>query len=80
MKRILVTGGAGFVGSNLSRELALRGHQVFVYDNLSRLGAKHNVEILLKLPNVTVVPGELDDIANFFKIMRLILFIILPRK
>lgn len=32
--RVLVTGGAGFIGSNLSRELVYRGHEVCVVDNL----------------------------------------------
>jgi len=33
--RVLVTGGAGYIGSHAARALALRGHQVLVYDNLS---------------------------------------------
>jgi UDP-glucose 4-epimerase len=33
--RILVTGGAGFIGSNLADELAARGHQVSILDNFS---------------------------------------------
>lgn len=33
--RILVTGGAGYVGSHAIRSLARLGHQVTVYDNLS---------------------------------------------
>lgn len=35
MKRILITGGAGFIGSNLSLQLLQRGHSVIVLDNLS---------------------------------------------
>ncbi len=35
MKRILITGGAGFIGSNLSLQLLQRGHMVTVLDNLS---------------------------------------------
>lgn len=35
MKKILITGGAGFIGSNLALKLIKRGHQVTVLDNLS---------------------------------------------
>ncbi|MBT9585571.1 SDR family oxidoreductase [bacterium] len=42
MARILVTGGAGFVGSNLVLRLLATGHQVTVLDDLST-GFKHNV-------------------------------------
>ena len=35
MKKILVTGGAGFIGTNLCKELISLGHQVFSIDNYS---------------------------------------------
>ena len=35
MTKILVTGGAGFIGSHVSRDLANRGHNVVVLDDLS---------------------------------------------
>ena len=44
MSRVLITGGCGFVGSNVSVRLSLRGDDVTCFDNLSRRGA----EILLE--------------------------------
>ena len=35
MKKIIVTGGAGFIGANLCKELISLGHQVFSIDNYS---------------------------------------------
>ncbi len=44
--KALITGGAGFIGSNLAQRLIEQGHQVTVYDNLSRRGAARNVDWL----------------------------------
>ncbi len=43
MNRILITGGAGFIGSNLARYLIAAGHQVTIFDNLCRRGAEDNL-------------------------------------
>ena len=42
-KPILVTGGAGFIGSNLADRLAGEGHCVIVYDALARPGVDSNL-------------------------------------
>jgi CDP-paratose 2-epimerase len=42
----IITGGAGFIGSNLADRLVGQGHQVVVYDNLSREGAAKNLSWL----------------------------------
>jgi CDP-paratose 2-epimerase len=42
-RNYLVTGGAGFIGSNYGHRLVRRGEKVIIYDNLSRSGARRNV-------------------------------------
>ena len=46
MSKILITGGAGFIGSNLAHRLVAAGHDVTIYDNLSRHGAEANLNWL----------------------------------
>jgi CDP-paratose 2-epimerase len=41
--RILITGGAGFVGTNLAVHLLLNGARVRILDNLARAGSEHNI-------------------------------------
>jgi CDP-paratose 2-epimerase len=45
-RKYLITGGAGFIGSNYVHRLLSRGEQVVVYDNLSRVGAPKNLRWL----------------------------------
>ncbi len=42
-KPILITGGAGFIGTNLATRLLSEGRQVRIFDNLSRPGVDHNL-------------------------------------
>ena len=47
MAKILVTGGAGFIGSNFSNMMAEKGHEVVAIDNLS-LGVVENLSDKVK--------------------------------
>ena len=44
--RALVTGGVGFIGTNLSDRLLSDGHEIILFDNLSRAGVRHNLDWL----------------------------------
>ena len=58
-KRYLVTGGAGFIGSNIAEALVKRGHRVRVFDNLLT-GSRGN---LAAIGEVDFVEGDLRDPA-----------------
>jgi len=71
MKRILVTGGAGFLGSHLCDRLLAEGHDVLCLDNLFT-GSKNNIRHLIGHPNFEFVRHdiiqpiflEVDEIYN----------------
>ncbi|MCP5099655.1 MAG: NAD-dependent epimerase/dehydratase family protein [Chloroflexi bacterium] len=46
MKSIFITGGAGFIGCNSAEAFLQKGHQVTIYDNLSRVGGPSNLHWL----------------------------------
>jgi len=61
MKRILVTGGAGFLGSNLCQRLVKdKNNYVIALDNLFT-GRLHNIEHLLELPNFEFLKWDVVD-------------------
>ena len=62
--RVLVTGGAGYIGSVLATELLQRGHQVVVLDNLSH-GHRQAVP-----KDAELVVGDLADSAGLDRVMR----------
>ena len=57
--RYLITGGCGFLGSNLSSEVIRRGEELFVFDNLTRLGSSQNLEWLKTLGQFTFSHGDI---------------------
>ncbi|MCA0754343.1 NAD-dependent epimerase/dehydratase family protein [Paenibacillus sp. N4] len=59
--RILITGGAGFIGSHLTDRLVEDGHEVTVIDNLSH-GKKHQVPPQARFYEADVTGPELDGI------------------
>ena len=57
----LVTGGAGFIGSNLCEAILKMGYKVRCLDDLST-GKQANVDIFLDNPNYTFIKGDIKDL------------------
>ncbi len=60
---ILITGGAGFIGSNLSEYFLGLGHKVVCLDNFST-GHRHNLKDFLENPNFRLIEGDIRKIAD----------------
>lgn len=60
MKKILITGGVGFIGSNLSLYFLERGWSVTAFDNFSREGVEKNAEEI-KAKGVRVLRGDIRN-------------------
>jgi nucleoside-diphosphate-sugar epimerase len=67
-KVILVTGGAGFIGSNLVPKLLNQGHRVFVLDNLS-MGNLSNLKQAQEHPNFTFQKGDITRREEIRKVI-----------
>ncbi len=75
--KIIVIGGAGFIGSNAAARYIRRGDEVIVLDDLSRQGTEINLRWLESVGNFEFIKGDIRDkdfLDNFFfkkkKLMR----------
>lgn len=69
MQKALVTGGAGFIGSHLSKRLVRDGWKITIVDNLST-GDKKNIADILKHKNVTFLKFDVNDTKKLTKAMK----------
>ncbi len=67
--KILVTGGAGFIGSHLAEQLFKKGHTVFILDNLST-GSMDNIKHLLKNGRVTFTHGSVLNKSDLIPLIK----------
>lgn len=63
MSKILITGGAGFIGSNLVEHFLGKGHQVVVLDNFAT-GHRHNLVQHSDNANFTLIEGDIRNNAD----------------
>jgi CDP-paratose 2-epimerase len=65
--KVLITGGAGFIGCNWAARLMRGGHDVTVYDNLSRKGTQANLEWLRTQGELNFIHGDVRDGEKLIK-------------
>lgn len=65
-KSILITGGAGFIGSNLTEHFLGKGYKVTCLDNFAT-GHKRNIEPFLQNDNYTLIEGDIRNIDTCHK-------------
>lgn len=68
METILITGGAGFIGSHLAGALLKQGNKIISVDNFE-LGKRENVEEYMDNPNFELVEADVSDVDGFDKLL-----------
>ncbi len=70
MKTILITGGAGFIGSNATKRFLEKGDRVVVLDDLSRSGSAENLEWLRGIGTFAFEECDVRDAAKTAEVVR----------
>jgi len=69
IKRYLVTGGAGFIGSNIVKYLLKAGHKVKVFDDFST-GKKENIQEFVDMDNFELYEGDSRNIKDIKEVIK----------
>jgi UDP-N-acetylglucosamine 4-epimerase len=67
--KILITGGAGFIGSNLSEYFLNKGYQVVCLDNFAT-GHRHNLVTFLENPDYVLIEGDIRNLSDCQKAVK----------
>ena len=68
MSKVLVTGGAGFIGINLVLRLLREGYEVVILDNLSRKGTENNLKLVKYNKNLKLYKNDIRDLRGIEQI------------
>jgi len=68
--KILIIGGAGFIGSNTAARFLEKGHDVTVFDNISRRGTEWNLEWLKKNKNLKFIKGDIRNYEEVYSVFK----------
>lgn len=68
--KYLITGGCGFLGSNITSELLKKGKKVIVFDNLSRFGSYQNLEWLQTQGDFEFIHGDIRNANDVEMLIR----------
>lgn len=68
MKKVLITGGAGFIGLHLAKSLANQGHEVTILDNFARGEEDLDFKSVIEKPNVKFIKGDITLKETFDKL------------
>jgi len=68
--KILITGGCGFLGSNLGSEVLKRGYDLIIFDNLSRIGSHKNLEWLRIQGDFLFIHGDIRNQGDIESIVK----------
>ncbi|MBI2096699.1 MAG: GDP-mannose 4,6-dehydratase [Candidatus Sungbacteria bacterium] len=61
MKKVLITGGAGFIGYHLAKRLAAEGYELVIVDNFFHSAHDDDLQALLAVPNVRLLEDDLTQ-------------------
>ena len=73
MSKIVITGGAGFIGSHIAEKLAKDGHEIVIVDNLDPYYSvdlkRKNVDIVLNSGDATFINADITDLPRMRQII-----------